>query len=243
MLRDYKRELFESYHSTHLAYLDGDDQSKLNWFLKYVKKNYFPYINGYNKDSSKILEIGCNKGYMLAALSSFGFRNLYGVDLSPDDVKIAKAIVSNADIRCSHAVEYLKDTIEHFDIIILKAVLEHVQKDEIIPFLEAIKNGLNSGGTVIIDVPNMDWLFASHERYMDFTHEVGFTRESLRQIMNYLFSSVHIIAADNIYSSSLLRSVGRKLARFICGRLFLWAEPEGASSPIWARSIIGIGKR
>lgn len=243
MLKDHKRKLFKSYSSTHVAYLDTDVQSKLNWFVKYVKRNYLACIDRYDKNYSKILEIGCNRGYMLAALGSFGFQNLYGVDLSPGDVEKAKILVSNAEIACADAFEYLKDKIEQFDIIILKAVLEHVQKDEIMPFLEKIKSSLNSGGSVIIDVPNMDWLFASHERYMDFTHEIGLTKESLGQIMRSLFSSVHVIAADNIFGSSLFTTAKKRIARFICAKLFSWADPESAINPIWARSIIGIGKK
>jgi 2-polyprenyl-3-methyl-5-hydroxy-6-metoxy-1,4-benzoquinol methylase len=243
VLKDYKRKLFKSYNSTHVAYLDTDDQSKLNWFVKYLKRNYLSYIDRYDKSSSKLLEIGCNKGYMLAALKSFGFQNLHGVDLSPDDVEKAKILVPSAEIVCTDAFDYLKNKLEQFDIIILKAVLEHIQKDEIMPFLEKIKDSLNSGGSVIIDVPNMDWLFASHERYMDFTHEIGFTKESLRQIMSSLFSSVHVIAVDNILESSLFTTAKKRIARFICKKILSWADPEGGINPIWARSIIGIGKK
>jgi len=243
VLKDYKRKLLKSYNLTHVAYLDTDDQSKLDWFLKYVKRNYLSCINRYDKNSSKILEIGCNRGYMLTALKSFGFQNLHGVDLSPDDVEKAKILVPSAEVVCADAFDYLKDKLEQFHIIILKAVLEHVQKDEIMPFLEKIKDSLNFEGSAIIDVPNMDWLFASHERYMDFTHEVGFTKESLRQIMNSVFSSVHVIAVDNILESSLFTTGKKRIARFICKKILSWADPESAGNPIWARSIIGIGKK
>jgi 2-polyprenyl-3-methyl-5-hydroxy-6-metoxy-1,4-benzoquinol methylase len=243
VLKDYKRKLFKSYNSIHVAYLDTDEQSKLDWFVKYVKRNYLPHIDRYGRNSSKILEIGCNRGYMLAALKSFGFQNLHGVDLSSGDLEKAKILVSSAEVACADAFDYLKDKLDQFDIIILKAVLEHVQKDEIMPFLEKIKGSLRLGGSVIIDIPNMDWLFASHERYMDFTHEIGFTKESLGQIMRSLFLSVQVIEADNIFDSSLLAALKRKTGRFILKKLLTWADPEGGINPIWERSIIGIGKK
>ena len=95
----------------------------------------------------------------------------------------------------------------------------------------------------MIDVPNMDWLFASHERYMDFTHEVGFTVESLRQIMNQVFLNVQIVPIDNIYSLTFLEAFKKKVARFVLQMLFSWAEPQGGNNPIWARSIVGVGRR
>lgn len=59
-------------------------------------------------------------------------------------------------------------------------------------FLQSIHFGLKQGWGVIIDVPNMDWLFASHERYMDFTHELGFTVESLGQLGRIYFEQVYL---------------------------------------------------
>ena len=38
----------------------------------------------------------------------------------------------------------------------------------------------------------MDWYFAQHERYMDITHEVGFTKESLGQLARLYFNDVKI---------------------------------------------------
>ena len=65
--------------------------------------------------------------------------------------------------------------------------MEHIEKNRILEFLELVNNSLIEGGIALIEVPNMDWIWASHERYMDFTHEVGFTKESLRQIMRNFF--------------------------------------------------------
>jgi 2-polyprenyl-3-methyl-5-hydroxy-6-metoxy-1,4-benzoquinol methylase len=246
MTGDYRDRLFATYSKTHLAFLDPDDQTKLDWFLKYARRNYLRFIDKFDRESATILEVGCNKGYLLAALSSFDFRNLFGVDLSPDDAEKAKALLPNADVACADAFEYLDDNQEKFDIIILKAVLEHVQKDKIIPFLVKIKKGLKPGGTVIIDVPNMDWLFAQHERYMDFTHEVGFTRESLAQVMRNVFDDVVVVHGLPIEPSSTKARVAafsRPLLIYMFN-LVLRIIGEGASSVWWhSRSIVGVGKK
>jgi hypothetical protein len=98
-----------------------------------------------------------------------------------------------------------------------------------------------AGGIVVIDVPNMDWLFAFHERYMDFTHEVGFTKESLLQVMREVFDDVSIDAVDNDVSVGLRRlrtRVGRAFASLILG----FAEPDMRGQPIWSRSIVAVGR-
>jgi SAM-dependent methyltransferase len=243
VVNDYRRRFFASYHLTHVAYLDSNNSDKLDWFEKYVKKYYLPIINGLDKNFSKILEIGCNKGFVLAVLNSLGFKNLYGIDLSPEDIEIAKKMVPDANIACADAFDYLDNNAGQYDAIILKAVLEHMRKDEGIPFLEKIKEGLKPGGLVVIDVPNMDWLFASHERYMDFTHEVGFTKESLRQLMNNVFSDVRVIPADNIFLPFFFGGIKKRVARFILQRFLCWADGQGGTNPIWERSIIGFGKK
>jgi 2-polyprenyl-3-methyl-5-hydroxy-6-metoxy-1,4-benzoquinol methylase len=241
MAPDYRNELFQKYRQTHAAYLDSDTKSQIDWFLRYVNIHYMRHISGVDKNSAKMLEIGCNKGYLLAVLNLLGFKNLYGVDLSPDDVSSAKILVPSADISYADAFQFMENKHEIFDVIIMKAVLEHIRKDDTLRLLTTIKTGLKQGGCMILDVPNMDWLFASHERYMDFTHEVGFTKESLRQIMNTVFTNVTINPADNILPLGPIGNAKKRIARFILQKLFSWADPQGADNSIWERSIIGVG--
>lgn len=241
MSTNYRSRLFDTYYRTHTMQVDQDDHAKLVWFRKYAFANYLPHINRYTRESAAILDIGCNKGFLLAALDSFGFRNLYGVDLSPGDIEIAKDIVPSANIFCKDAFDYLDNYPATFDVITLKAVLEHIPKQDVIPLLEKTRTALNPGGILLVDVPNMDWLFASHERYMDFTHEVGFTYESLGQVMRNVFPKVEVLPIDHIFDDSLAVKIRKGFARFCLTKLLAWADPEGASCSIWARSIVGIG--
>lgn len=241
-MKDYKNDLFAKYSETHVAFLDSDDASKLSWFDNYSARYYLKFIKNYNNDA-KILEIGCNKGYLLKVLSQRGYKNLSGIDLSGVDLETAKRLNPEADIQLADANEYLLKNVGKFDVIIIKAVLEHVNKDMVIPLLHKMNDALRPGGVVIIDVPNMDWFFANHERYIDFTHEVGFTKESLSQIMRTVFSKIDMITADNIISNSFTLTLRKKFSRFILGKLLSWADPEGGNNPIWDRSLIGVGMK
>jgi 2-polyprenyl-3-methyl-5-hydroxy-6-metoxy-1,4-benzoquinol methylase len=237
----YRQRLFTNYDETHVKYLDIDEDAKLAWFQQYAQDHYLVHLTHYACASAAVLDIGCNRGYLLAALASIGFRHLVGIDLSPADVARARMIVPTAEVVCVDAFDYLSNHVNRFDIVIMKAVLEHTPKQETIPLLEKIEQALKPGGMALIDVPNMDWLFAQHERYMDFTHEVGFTSESLRQVMTNVFSNVTVVPVDNIRTMSTLGNLKKRIGRYLLGTLLMWADPQGASTHIWARSLIGVG--
>ncbi|HEX8494130.1 MAG TPA: class I SAM-dependent methyltransferase [Pyrinomonadaceae bacterium] len=245
MESDYRSRLFSTYNATHISHLDTDDQAKLEWFSKYAASNYLPLLDGIDKTSAEVLEVACNKGYLLKALWSHGFRNLHGVDLSPDDVAHAATLVPEATITYAAADAYLDENAGRFDIIFLKAMLEHVRKDETLPLLEKIRAALKTDGLVIIDVPNMDWLFASHERYMDFTHEAGFTRESLAQVMRNVFDSVRVVHSTPVVERGIKTKLGAILRPVLISLVgvLLRIVSEGASDVWWhSRSIIGTGR-
>ncbi len=242
----YRKTLFENYHSTHEGYMDLDDKTTGDWFLDYVRENYLPLLKDMDRSGTTILEIGCNKGFALLGLKSLGFTRLFGVDRSPDDIQKAKALLPSAHLFCADAYPYLQKNKKKFDVILLKAVLEHIPKNEVVPFLKRIKEGLKEGGVIIVDVPNMDWMAANHERYMDFTHEVGFTRESLGQVLRNVFTSVSIGKGRSVFSTGLkglARAVVRPLFLFVA-TLVLRIVGEGAADIWWdCRSIIGSGKK
>jgi 2-polyprenyl-3-methyl-5-hydroxy-6-metoxy-1,4-benzoquinol methylase len=244
MTTNYRDRLFDSYHATHVAYLDGSDAEKLAWFDEYARRVYLPHLALFDRAQSSVLDIGCNKGYLLAVLAGLGFQKLAGIDLSPEDVAKAQTIAPGAQLACVDALDYLSQHEAAFDLIFIKAVVEHIQKHEIIPLLEQIQRALRPGGAVLVDVPNMDWFFAPHERYMDFTHEVGFTRESLGQVMRNVFADVQITPVETVRPDLPgMINLKRKIARLILGKLLAWADPESIGLSMWSRSILAVGRK
>jgi len=247
MQPDYRRDLFDAYH-IRTSQLDADDPAKQEWFRIYSQSYYVPHLSDVDRATAEVLEVGCNKGFLLASLRDAGFRRLRGVDLSAGDVEVARRNVPEAEIGCEDAFGYLDSRPGQFDVIIMKAVLEHVLKDRVLTLIERVAGALKPDGTVVIDVPNMDWLFAGHERYMDFTHEVGFTKESLTQIVGMVFPRVEVFPADNdLRPGAGLRPRLARLrigtARTVVRTLLRWANPEGGENPIWARSLIAVAKK
>ena len=242
----YRNRLYNTYRETHARHVDVDGQEKLDWFLKYITANYLKHLTSYDRELAKILDIGCNQGHLLAAFSAKGFKHLYGIDLSPVDIEQANVVVPTAKVACIDAFEYLRDKDSYFDIITIKAVLEHIPKDGVIPMLEAINTALKPNGVVLVDVPNMDWLFAQHERYMDFTHEVGFTRESLGQVLRNAFPTANVYSGVALSHDSLKHRIAwkfRPLFIRLINYLFSMVG-EGANDVWWySRSIIGVAQK
>ena len=208
-------------------------------FELYYKCYYKKYFERYGKNAN-ILEIGCNAGYMLEVFENHGYSNIIGIDLSPDDVEYARKRVGGGKVLCIDAFDFLCAHVNKFDIIYTKAVMEHIAKDKVFDFLNLINNSLKEEGIALIEVPNMDWVWASHERYMDFTHEAGFTKESLRQIMRNFFDDVSIEYTGN---SKRFYGIRTFLARIITGPLLYWSEPCIPRESFWARGVMGIGRK
>lgn len=141
---------------------------------------------------------------------------------------------------CIDAFEYLKNCNKKYHVIYSKAVLEHIPKENTFELLALINDHLEDDGIVMIDVPNMDWIWAAHERYMDFTHETGYTKESLGQVMRSFFTEVNIDYVDN---SERFHGIKSFFARKIFGLLLYWSEPVIEPQNFFSRCILGVGKK
>lgn len=232
---------FEKYHETRTVMLDNSDTEKLEWFDFYFERMYASYFSQVPLDSS-ILELGCNKGYLLSLLAQRGYTSTTGVDLSGGDLQIARKLAPQARLIEQDIFTFL-DTCEQFDVILLKALIEHVEKDKVLLLLQKIHSKLNVGGIVLIDVYNADWLFSHHDRYMDFTHELGFTQESLTQVMLFSFKNVSVKAMASPLKLGFKDRLLYDSSRFLLKKILGWAEPEMKQSPLLERLLIGYGKK
>jgi 2-polyprenyl-3-methyl-5-hydroxy-6-metoxy-1,4-benzoquinol methylase len=195
-LNDLRDRLFAEYRrvQTHRRVENGAAaEHRLRWFRDLFRYNYAPF---FARKDLRILEIGCGEGYFIKVLAEHGFHDVVGIDLSPQDLAVGEAVFGLKNLHRAGAIDYLRDRGQAFDVIIAKDVLEHVHGDELGRWLQAVARGLHRTGTALLQVPNMDWLMATHERYMDLTHEHGFTRESLAQLCALFFEDVEVRKVD-----------------------------------------------
>lgn len=216
-MTDLRTNLFKNYKQIHSDYLEnaGADHvaSRLHWFEQLYIHNYAQYIN---HPDSTVLEIGCGRGYFLKVLQDMGFKHLYGIDLSPEDAATARSQFGLSDVFVGDVHE-LVDQGKQFDVIFSKDVLEHIEEASLGDFVETIARGLTPNGLTIFQVPNMDWIASPHERYMDLTHTIGFTRESLGQLLRLYFQEVDIHKVRYIFP----QSPKQKLFYEVLRRLYL----------------------
>lgn len=129
---------------------------------------------------ARIVDLGCGSGFLLAYLLRAGFAQAIGVDSSKEQAEYAMS--NGLPVRHGDAIEFIKTT-GPYDSIIATDFIEHLTKDEIVDFLEAALGALEPGGRIILSTPNISSLFGPSARYFDFTHEMAFTENSLRQVL------------------------------------------------------------
>ncbi|MDB4987515.1 MAG: Methyltransferase type 12 [Myxococcaceae bacterium] len=132
--------------------------------------------------SARCLDIGCGTGDFLYFLKQRGFRNLTGVDLSAEELNVARMLGAE-DVRQESALDYLRSVPPgSLDLVSAFNFFEHLTKIEILDLLPNIYAALAPGGRLIAITPNGLSPFAGATRYWDFSHETGFTPASWRQL-------------------------------------------------------------
>jgi len=129
-----------------------------------------------------ILDIACGGGKLLHFLQERGYQCLKGVDISPEQVRLARQVI--LDVEESDAIEFLARHQYSFDVILGLDIIEHFRKDEVLGFLDGCRGALKPGGRLILQTPNADSPWGGVIRYGDFTHEVCFNSNSLARVMD-----------------------------------------------------------
>lgn len=179
-MNDFRVELYNKYVSNFKDFISNNESIDLNSIFKLYKKRYLKLIEYFPKDAS-ILDIGCGSGLLLSFLKSNGFTNTYGIDISKQQLTIAKSRGLNVDEF--NLFDFFNSNKKKYDIIFAMDIIEHFYKNELIDLFESINNLLNENGVLIIHTPNGDGLFPNHIIYGDLTHLTIFNPNSLLQIL------------------------------------------------------------
>lgn len=151
---------------------------------------------------SKILDIGCGMGKFLYYLKKKGFRNPTGVEISPEQVEYCKQNVTDQVILTDNLINFINQRHDCWDCIVMLDVIEHIPRQDVIPILAAIHGALSRGGVLLIETGNMASLTGPYLRYIDFTHESGFTENSLRQVLRAVgFSEIRVTGNKEVVYS------------------------------------------
>jgi len=179
-MNDFREELYRRYSSTFKEHISKFDEKSITSMLGKYRYQYLPILKQFNKDV-RILELGCGRGIFLEFLINNGYKNVFGIDVSKEQIDIAK--VQNLNAEEIGVLEYLKSNNEKFDLIFAIDLIEHFYKDELIHLFEGIYNKLTNGGAFVFHTPNGLGINASYTIYSDLTHLTIFTPNSAIQIL------------------------------------------------------------
>lgn len=146
----------------------------------------------YIKSGNIILDFGCGQGSLGAEMKKKG-NIVHGVDISTENVEIARSKLDNAIIGDCRKPESLPFEEKSYDVVVLSDVLEHLSDP--LTTLKDVKRYLNDNGYLLISIPNVaSWtirlgLLFGFFNYKDFgildkTHIKFFTLKSSRQLIS-----------------------------------------------------------
>jgi SAM-dependent methyltransferase len=138
-----------------------------NDLIVWALGRYFP-------EAVSFLEIGCGTGFVLSGIATaYPRMALYGSEMYGVGLGFASARVPHAQLMQMDA--RVIPFVEHFDVVGLFDVLEHIEEDEKV--LLQIRRALKPGGGLLLTVPQHRWLWSSFDTFS--CHVRRYTRNDL----------------------------------------------------------------
>jgi cyclopropane fatty-acyl-phospholipid synthase-like methyltransferase len=176
----YRERIYSKYTSQKsVNYVNLTSKEYEQWgrtTLKYIEA-WLP------KDkNSRCLDVACGAGHLLHLYKSYGYTNITGIDISPEQVTASRKIWH--DVHEVNAMDWLQQHTDTYDLISGLDIVEHFTKDELFEFVDALYGALKPDGILILQTVNADSPFALVNRYGDLTHELAFNSQSMTHILN-----------------------------------------------------------
>jgi cyclopropane fatty-acyl-phospholipid synthase-like methyltransferase len=172
---DYRTRIYARYASNFQdTGTTFDVHAAWHWgkAYRYYLRNWLPA----NKESI-ILDVACGGGKLLYFYQRMGFKHISGVDISSEQVQLARQVTPA--VTEASVLNFLESKSDTYDLISGLDIIEHFYKPEVLNFLDLCVRSLKTGGRLVLQVPNAESPWGASLRYGDFTHELGFTPNSL----------------------------------------------------------------
>jgi len=235
MRADYRERIYARYGTNFQNTGERFDKAK----SKQWGKAYRHYLRGWLPidREAKIVELGCGGGRLLHFLKEEGYKQLIGVDISPDQVLLSKQVVPN--VVQSDVLTFLDNQWGRFDLVIGLDIIEHFHKPEVLRFLDLCFAALKPDGRLVLQTPNAESPWGSTHRYGDLTHEVCFNPNALSRLLRLTgYSEIEAREAGPVpIGSSLVSSIRSVVWAAIRMGLKVWnmAETGDGGSGVFTR--------
>jgi len=188
-MNDYRTRIYARYASKFQgqnAIFEAEPAERWGKTYSYHFRGWLP-----SDRSASIVDVACGGGRLLHFFKLQGYVNLQGVDISPEQVLIARQVV--AKVTEGSVIDFLNAHPAEFDLITGLDIIEHFHKNEVLEFLDACGSALKVGGRLILQTPNAETPWGTNLRYADFTHEVCFTPDALIRLLRLCgFSDIEV---------------------------------------------------
>ena len=190
--------------------------------------------------NSRWLDLGCGQGHLMdLAHRSLGYREVSGVDLSPE--MVAQARQRGYEVAETDVLSALDGfpansagVISCFDII------EHMPKDEGFRLMQLTFAALKPGGIMLLKLPNAYGPMGFGITANDLTHEAAYTESTLLQmgtLAGFFAGEAREVAPLPHGLKSSVRGLLWKFLRTVL-RLFDTVETGTARSKIYTRVML-----
>jgi SAM-dependent methyltransferase len=184
-----------------------------------------------------IVDAACGGGRLLHLFQTLGYTAAVGTDLSPDQVALARQVTPNVFLQDIDS--FLSERQGQVELLTGFDVIEHLDKDEVLQFLDGAFTALQSGGRLVLQTPNGSSPMGMSVRYGDVTHEVCFSPECLGGLLRLTgFTEIEAREVGPILAGHSFKSTIRwcawQLIRCFIG---IWnaAETGSRGSPVLTR--------
>lgn len=118
--------------------------------------------------ATRLLEIGCANGGLLAILKEAGYQNVFGLDPSPDCAQAARNLYGATVFTGSIFAPPVGD--HEYDFLVLLGVLEHIRDVRLA--VRALRRIVTDSGHVYVEVPDATNLIAERDApFQEFSTE------------------------------------------------------------------------
>ena len=235
---DYRARIDERYASRFQSAPEiFDVEAARRWgkAYRYYLRDWLP-----DRRDARILDVACGGGKLLQFYIDAGFADVHGVDVSPEQIALARQVTAN--VTHADVLEYLAENSGRFDLISGLDIVEHLRKEEVLPFLDFCFRALKPGGHLVLQTPNADSPWMTSVRYGDFTHELGFSPHGLSRLLGLVgFEAMEAREQGPVPRDYSLASTFRWCVwQILRAGLIVWniAETGSAGSRVFTRVFV-----
>jgi 2-polyprenyl-3-methyl-5-hydroxy-6-metoxy-1,4-benzoquinol methylase len=224
------KRLYEQAETTNV---NADEEDN----VRRTMRNYYRLVQPFLTCKDKMLDIGCDLGFLLEAASKDGFVELHGIEPNPLARRRAEKIPGAEITEKFYEEQYYPE--ESFDLISLIHVLDHVYNPQEV--LGRAYSQLKPGGILIAVVHNVECLLGRllGERFPVFNlyHHYFFSKKTLRALAESVGYQVKdVVDTKNCFSLKFFTKKFPFLPGFIKNPLAAFLSLIGLGSlPITVR--------